>query len=79
MAVHHSGCCWFSREAHAQNRALARVLRRVLGYIRVGVNFAAAGEEERTGAAPALEEIERLDGTLFVRVFALSIGSGVDE
>ncbi len=34
--------------------------------------FAAAGEKVRTGVASALEGIERLDGTLFVRIAGLT-------
>jgi len=47
----------------------ARWGTRALGYFSA---FAAAGEKVRTGVASALEGIERLDGTLFVRIAGLT-------
>jgi hypothetical protein len=62
------------QDAHTPKVARALMDFAVRWGTRAPGYFSAAGEEkERTGAlAPALEGIERLDGTLFVRVAGLT-------
>lgn len=72
MATHHLERGWSPGGAHAEDHALTRSLRRVLGRAGATVTFAAADEKERR-AAPALEGIKRPDGTLSMRIPALTL------